>query len=190
MSQQKIAMCPACFQIAKDQAAGSRRGEPPPLRRAKRNRMKPCASKNAARSGLRSRVSTGRSAVKTILKTGPGNLILAALCCLVFAGCACFQKTADAAVKLGLSRSDLRLYFGEPLRIERTAAGGEDWYYRFISWRTHPVSEAGTQDDFGEKTAYVSVGWQASRYSGEHPIHVSPGGYVVGPIPNGKVVKE
>jgi hypothetical protein len=118
------------------------------------------------------------------------NIILAVLGGLVFAGCVFFQKTADTAVQSGMSRDELRLHFGAPLRIERTAAGGEDWYYCFVSWRTHPVSDAGTPDDFGEKSSYGSVGWQASRYTGEHPIHVSPEGYVMGPIPQGKVLKE
>jgi outer membrane protein assembly factor BamE (lipoprotein component of BamABCDE complex) len=122
--------------------------------------------------------------------TMPKNIILATLCFFAFAGCVFFQKTVDTPVQLGMSRSDLRLHFGEPLRIERTAAGGEDWYYCFVSWRTHPAADAGTSDDFGEKSSYGSVGWQASRYSGEHPIHVSSEGCVVGPLPNGKVLKE
>jgi len=88
-----------------------------------------------------------------------------------------------------MSRGDLKLYFGEPLRIEPATTGGENWYYRFVSWKPRPTSEAGTRVDFGQNTSYVSVGLVFSDDPQEHPIHVSSEGLVVGPLPDGKVVR-
>jgi outer membrane protein assembly factor BamE (lipoprotein component of BamABCDE complex) len=123
-----------------------------------------------------------------IMKTR--GLALLAMSWFVLAGCESAPHTAVTAVQLGMSRSDLKLYFGEPLRIERVAPGGEDWYYRFAAWKARPTSEAGNRVDFGQNTSYVSVGVEVSKDTEEHPIHVSSEGYVIRPLPDGKVVKE
>jgi hypothetical protein len=117
-------------------------------------------------------------------------VILAATTFLLLAGCATETRTADVAVRAGMSRVDLRAYFGEPLRIERNPSGGEDWYYRFIAWKTRPVGESGTREEFGERTSYVSVGLEFSRPIEERPVHVCAEGFVIGPVPTGKVVKN
>ena len=118
-------------------------------------------------------------------------IILAALCLGVCAGCTTTtHEPTYASVMEGMSRNNLRFYFGEPLRLEPAAAGGELWYYRFAAWKVHPTSESGTRDDFGEKTAYVSVGLSGAKEIEEHPVHVSADGFVVGPLPEGKVVKK
>ena len=116
--------------------------------------------------------------------------VLLALGWLAFAGCASAPPTSDIAVRLGMSRDDLRFFFGEPLRIERAASGGEDWYYRFVAWKTQPTHASGTTDEFGERTSYASVGLDFSRNTEERAIHVSAEGLVVAPLPAGKVAPQ
>ena len=89
-----------------------------------------------------------------------------------------------------MSRDDLKLHFGEPLRVVPDPAGGEDWYYRFVSWQTTPSSDSGTSVDSGGITSYASVSLEATRDTGEQPIHISSEGYVVEPIPAGKAVQK
>ena len=117
-------------------------------------------------------------------------LVSAAISLLVLAGCASNLETTDIPVRLGMSRSDLRLRFGEPLRIEPVASGGEDWYYRFTSWKTHPTSASGTTFESGEVTSYVSTGLEFSQDTEERPVHTSASGFVVEPLPDGKVVRN
>jgi hypothetical protein len=118
------------------------------------------------------------------------NIILLAVTVFVLVGCASTPKTADTAVQLGMSRDALRLYFGEPLRIKSGASGTEDWYYRFVAWKAQPTGSTETSEDFGEKTSYVSVGLEFWRNAEERPIHLSSEGYVIEPLPRGKVVKN
>ena len=91
-----------------------------------------------------------------------------------------------------MSRDDLKLHFGEPVRVEPVASGGEDWYYRFVSWSNGPAPESGATEDFrgGERISTVTVGWQVTRDSDVRPIHVSSEGYVIEPLPNGKIVRK
>ncbi len=124
----------------------------------------------------------------TVMKTR--YIILLALSLFALAGCESLPETSDIAVRRGMTRDDLKLHFGEPLRIEAAASGGEDWYYRFVSWKTTPTGESGTSVDPGGTTSYVSVELQTSRDTGEQPIHVSSEGYVIEPLPNGKVVQK
>jgi len=118
------------------------------------------------------------------------NIVLAVISLLVLAGCASAPETADADVYLGMSRNRLRARFGEPLRIVPVASGGEDWYYRFVSWKAHGTAEAGTSVDFGERTSSVSMSIDPSKGTEEHAIHVSSDGYVMAPLPEGKVVRQ
>ena len=108
----------------------------------------------------------------------------------VFAGCSTTHESAYSTVLEGMSRNVLRANFGEPLRIEPGASGGEDWYYHFSSLRTQPTGSSGTTDDFGQRTTYVSAELNFSKQVVELPVHVSPDGFVVPPLPNGKVVKD
>jgi len=89
-----------------------------------------------------------------------------------------------------MSRDDLRLHFGEPLRIEPGAFGGENWYYRFVGWKTRPTQDSGISTEFGEVTPYVSGGLDISKDTEEQPVHVGSGGYVVEPLPKGKIVHK
>jgi hypothetical protein len=123
---------------------------------------------------------------KLFMKTK--DVLLICISLFMLAGCASGPEPADVAVRLGMSRDHLRLHFGEPLRIESAADGGEDWYYRFVSWKTHAIGESGTMGEYGERTSYVSVGLEFSKDPEECPIHVSAEGYVIEPLPNGKVV--
>ncbi len=108
----------------------------------------------------------------------------------VFAGCASSPETSDIAVRAGMTSSDLKLFFGEPVRVQPGANGGADWYYRFALWNSHATSESGTTADTSGVNAYVSASLQPSKDTVEEPIHVSSGGYVIEPLPDGKIVKN
>ena len=116
--------------------------------------------------------------------------VLAVMSLFLLAGCATGPKTSYSTVLAGMSRNNLRSFFGKPLRIERTASGGEDWYYRFSSVRARPVGASGRTDDFGQQASYASSGLEFSRQVTELPVHVSAEGFVVKPLPKGKVVKN
>jgi outer membrane protein assembly factor BamE (lipoprotein component of BamABCDE complex) len=116
--------------------------------------------------------------------------VLAALGLCLMAGCASNSKPAYASVMAGMSRNNLRFYFGEPSRVEPTAAGGETWYYRFSSWQAQPTGSSGTSDDFGQQTSYVSASVDFSKHIQELPVHISSDGFVIEPVPKGKVVKD
>jgi len=117
-------------------------------------------------------------------------LVLAAISLFVFTGCASTRDKTYATVLEGMSRNVLRANFGEPLRIEPVAAGGEDWYYRFSSWQSQPSGSSGTQNDFGQQTTYATASVDFSKQVQELPVHVSSDGFVVPPLPGGKVVKN
>ena len=112
---------------------------------------------------------------------------------VLLAGCGTASRTADIAVQPGMSRETLRRQFGEPLRIEPGPWGGEDWYYRFVTLNTRPTGATGVTGDkeFGDnKTSYVGVGLKFSKPTEEHPVHLSAEGFVIEPVPRGKVVKN
>jgi outer membrane protein assembly factor BamE (lipoprotein component of BamABCDE complex) len=117
-------------------------------------------------------------------------LVLAALSLFVFAGCSSTHDKTYATVLEGMSRNVLRANFGEPLRVQPGVAGGEDWYYRFSSWQSQPGGSSGTQNDLGQQTTYVSASVDFSKQVQELPVHVSADGFVVPPLPGGKVVKN
>jgi outer membrane protein assembly factor BamE (lipoprotein component of BamABCDE complex) len=117
-------------------------------------------------------------------------IVLSAISLFVFAGCSTTDDTAYGSVHEGMSRNVLRANCGEPLRIEPGTYGGEDWYYHFSSWETQPTGSSGTSDDFGQQTTYVSASLSFSKEVVELPVHVSPDGFVVPPLPKGKVVKN
>ena len=107
----------------------------------------------------------------------------------LLAGCSTGPK-AYSTVLAGMSRNNLRSFFGKPLRIEPTASGGEDWYYRFSSVHARAVGASGQTDDFGQQGSYASSGVEFSRQIKELPVHVSSEGFVIKPLPKGKVVKN
>lgn len=118
------------------------------------------------------------------------DIILAASVLFLFAGCATAPDTSDIAVRVGMSRNEVKRVYGEPLRIESNGHGGEDWYYRFYSWAKGPIASSENYDVGGDRTSSSSVGWQIPGGTEEEPIHLSPEGYVVEPLPSGKVVKN
>jgi hypothetical protein len=118
--------------------------------------------------------------------------IIIAISLLVPAGCATAPEGKHATVMEGMSRNNLRFYFGEPSRIETTASGGETWYYRFSSWNAQPSSNSGTTVDpvTGQRTDYASANLNFSKNVVECPVHISADGFVVRPVPEGKVVRN
>jgi outer membrane protein assembly factor BamE (lipoprotein component of BamABCDE complex) len=116
------------------------------------------------------------------------SFALFAVIIIILAGCATTSETSDTPVRLGMLRDDLRYHYGEPLRIEKDGEGGEFWYYHFVSWKPYQTQESTSTVGFGERESTVSVGFGVSRESEERPIHVSPDGIVVEPLPAGKVV--
>jgi outer membrane protein assembly factor BamE (lipoprotein component of BamABCDE complex) len=103
----------------------------------------------------------------------------------LLAGCA--TESDSPTIYVGMSRDRLRARFGEPLRVERTRTGGEDWYYPFSSWRNSNF-EGNVENDGETRSASVSMTLSDGNNTRECPIHLSPDGYVVEPLPVGKVV--
>lgn len=114
--------------------------------------------------------------------------VIVSLC--LFAGCESSPETRDIAVRSGMTSGDLKLFFGEPVRVQPGANGGTDWYYRFAVWNGHATAESGTTVDTTGVNSYASGTFQPSKDVVEEPIHVSSLGYVVEPIPEGKIVRN
>ena len=86
----------------------------------------------------------------------------------------------------GMSRDRLKARFGEPLRVEHTPGGGENWYYSFSS----PLELQGsTYHDEQSRSDSVSVTISESTGTQQRPVHLSPDGYVIEPLPTGHLVK-
>jgi hypothetical protein len=107
---------------------------------------------------------------------------------LALGGCASKPVAEEVAVHYGMSCEALRIHFGEPLRIQSLPDGSQDWYYRFAGWKIEPTGTSETRDPYGESTTTGSL--DISKATEERPIHVSPKGFVVGPLPKGKIVKN
>jgi outer membrane protein assembly factor BamE (lipoprotein component of BamABCDE complex) len=118
-----------------------------------------------------------------------GSCFLSVIVACVLAGCSSTPKTYSTVLE-GMSRNVLRSYFGEPLRVEPGASGGEVWYYSFSTWQTQPTGSSGVSEEFGERTTYVSAGLEFSKQVEEMPVRISPEGFVVPPLPRGKVLKN
>jgi hypothetical protein len=118
------------------------------------------------------------------------NIILTALSLLLLTGCESPTQTSEIKLRLGMSRDEVKSYYGDPLRIEPAQSEGENWYYHFVSWDKHPTEEAGTREDTAGKTSYVSVGYEFTKNTEERPVHISTNGVVIEPLPEGKVVKN
>jgi len=116
-------------------------------------------------------------------------LSLAVGLCL-FAGCASSPETSDIALRTGMTSGDLKLFFGEPVRVQPGPNGGADWYYRFAVWNSHATSETGVTAGTSGVSSYVSESLSPSKDTVEEPVHVSSGGYVIEPLPDGKILKN
>ena len=103
------------------------------------------------------------------------------------AGCA--TDSDRPALRTGMTRDDLRAWFGAPVRIEAAPGGEEVWYYRFAYWTPPEVGGTTYQDRLNEVDT-VSVSISTSRGTQERPIHLSSDGRVVDPVPEGKIVKK
>lgn len=109
----------------------------------------------------------------------------------LLAGCVDESAPSPRPVRLGWSREDLRERFGEPLRIEKVGGGGEDWFYNFVSYGSHPSGSSEQRvDEFGNRDSSVIIGWQFTRETEVRAIHVSADGHVIEPVPEGKVVPK
>lgn len=89
-----------------------------------------------------------------------------------------------------MTRDELKACFGEPLRVDQPAAGGEDWYYRFSQTPSQPFAGAQTHDEFGQTTIAPPQQIQTTQQFVEMPVHLSPDGHVIPPVPQGRVVKD
>jgi|SRR5215469_2792125 len=111
-------------------------------------------------------------------------LEISLLAALLAAGCV---TESDAPhLFAGMSRERVRARFGEPLRVEQAPAGGEDWYYSFSS---SPEIQGSTYHDYQTGSDSVSASVSVSDEKVERPVHLSPEGYVVEPLPSGHIVR-
>lgn len=100
---------------------------------------------------------------------------------------ACQTESSDRHVRLGMSRDALRAKFGEPSHIERNDSGGEDWYYTFRTWsKSEPGAET-TRDAYTD-TPRVDFSVTRTWTTEEQPVHLSHDGYIIEPVPTGKIV--
>ena len=112
-------------------------------------------------------------------------LVTALLLAIVMVG-ACVTEYDAPTLFVGMSRDRLRARFGEPLRVEHTSAGGEDWYYSFSG---PPEVQADSYHDEQSNSGSVSVTISSSTSRQECPVHLSPEGYVIEPLPRGHIVR-
>jgi hypothetical protein len=114
-------------------------------------------------------------------------LVLAMFVAVAVTGCATDPAPEHPRVRVGMSREDVRFYFGEPLRIEATP-WGEDWYYRCLYWSNPQVGGEVVQNAYdGSGAVSVSVSSPPGN-KGECPIHLSADGHVIEPLPEGKIL--
>ena len=101
----------------------------------------------------------------------------------------CVSESDTPTLFVGMSGDRLKSRFGEPLRVERTSSGGEDWYYSFASWR-NPDMEASTYNDGVSKSVSASMTFSDQQSTQEQPIHLSSNGRVIEPLPVGKIIRK
>ncbi len=112
----------------------------------------------------------------------PRLIGLALLTALALAGCAS-EPEEPLRVRLGMSRDDLRFFFGEPLRVETVQTGGEVWFYRVILPNTPRMDGEAWQDPYtGSGGVAVSVS-PSEKTRQECPVFLSAEGRVIEPLP-------
>ncbi len=112
----------------------------------------------------------------------PRLIGLALLAALALAGCAS-EPEEPLRVRLGMSRDDLRFFFGEPLRTETLQTGGEVWFYRVVSPNTPQMDGEAWQDPYdGSGGVAVSVS-PSVKTRQECPVFLSAEGRVIEPLP-------
>jgi hypothetical protein len=102
----------------------------------------------------------------------------------IVAGCA--TDSDSPALYVGMSRDRLKARFGPPLRIEHSPAGGEDWYYSFPG---SPDVQTSRYLDESTKSDSTSITISGGAGTEERPVHLSPDGYVIEPLPQGHIVR-
>lgn len=103
------------------------------------------------------------------------------------AGCVT-DSSSHPTLRAGMSREDLRACFGPPLRVEAAPDGGENWFYLFSAWSPPQLGGAAERDPFDPNVSTVSVTMSSSHGTKECAVHLSAEGYVLDPIPAGKIV--
>ena len=101
---------------------------------------------------------------------------------------ACVTESDSPTLYVGMSRDRLKAHFGEPLRVEVTPLG-EDWYYRFASWRNAGM-EGSVYHDGVSSSGSFSVTISDENNIRDFPVHLSSEGYVRAPLPVGKIVRQ
>lgn len=105
------------------------------------------------------------------------------------AGCATNSEPTPIAVRVGMSRDDLRLFFGSPLRIDSRPSGEEDWIYTL---RSAPTAEVQTtvENNGTNVVRSTSVAYSSLKNKYEAPIHLSADGHVIEPLPEGTLIRR
>jgi outer membrane protein assembly factor BamE (lipoprotein component of BamABCDE complex) len=108
---------------------------------------------------------------------------------LLLAGCMTEPNPSPPKLYTGMSRDDLRLFFGKPLRINPNPAGGEDWIYTFRSRTPNPnVQTTDSGDAFNrERSTTATYSFPSDKH--EAAIHLSPDGHVIEPLPEGDIIR-
>lgn len=109
-------------------------------------------------------------------------LLLALIATISFSGCVT-ESEEPSHIRVGMSREDLRFFFGDPLRIEPVENGGEVWFYRVITPYTPQVEGAAWEGPIpGDGGVALGVS-PTPKMRIEAPIFLSPEGRVVDPVP-------
>jgi hypothetical protein len=134
-----------------------------------------------ARAGTRRETGFRGSLLKGLWKQSR-QLSFGLLAAVAIAGCVT-EPQESARVRVGMTRDDLRFFFGEPLRIEVVETGEEIWYYRVIAPTAPIMGGAAWQDAYtGEGGVAIEVS-PSEKVQMECPIFLSPEGQVVEPLP-------
>jgi outer membrane protein assembly factor BamE (lipoprotein component of BamABCDE complex) len=121
----------------------------------------------------------------------PMNIRIAYPLLLAIGLTACSTPSArliNTPIRAGMTRAELVAEYGPPLRTEPNPNGGEDWFYTFgvkkrESW---PVSEAVVSET--ERSYSFTQASATTTTMTELPVHLSPEGRVIEPLPVGSVV--
>lgn len=114
---------------------------------------------------------------------------LALLAGLLLTACATTSEplVIDTPMRVGMTKEEVRTKFGPPVRVERNAEGGENWFYNFGTESKSPTTFTETSDTGFEKTVTYGVSYGKSLSYAEAAVKLSPVGVVV-TVPAGKVV--